>query len=471
MDDTRKNQIILISVIIALLFVVIGFIFFITLNKKTVDNSIKFKQIYSSDYDLRILNDNYYFGLYDGKINVVIDNEGKEIHRTKNEISFTDYFNLKDGNSLIYDAEEDVITAYLFNGENIELYDVISDINYGKPLLNSNYELLSFVEIKDNGFDLYDVSKKEVRSIEDYSFVADRVTEKDYYFTNNDDFIVVKKNDLFGVLDLYGNEVISCNYKNIKGIGNNLFIAQDKKGNYGVITTSETKLPFKYKVVYYSDGYYLIVDKNNKMALFDYEFNNLTGFKMEYDSLIDYNLRTDNSIKLIKNNDNILIINNYLEDVNKTEYSKHSLYVYKDGNISTIEEHGVLVDNDIYVYDKDYNLTIYDSSLNELGKFKVNASRIHSIKQINDHIIEVLYDYEDGVNTLKYYDYSGKELELTYGKTIIKNKDYFGCLSDKNNVLTIISNGKVVNELKEDNIRVNNNVIVTKNSLYVIETS
>jgi hypothetical protein len=37
--------------------------------------------------------------------------------------------------------------------------------------------------------------------------------------------------------------------------------------------------------------------------------------------------------------------------------------------------------------------------------------------------------------------------------------------------LTIISDGKVVKELKEDNIRVNNGVIVTKNSLYVIETS
>ncbi len=472
MDETRKNQIVLVSVIVILLVVVIGFIVVSTMmNKNKFDIGIKFKQIYSSDYDLRILNDDYYLGLYDGKISVVIDKEGKEVLRTKSELAFTDYFDLVDGNSLIYEQKEDQITTYLFNGESMDLYDVISDINYGKPLLTSNYELLSIIEIKDDGFDLYDVSKKEVRSIEGYSFVADYMNDKDYYFTNNEDFIVVKKNDLFGVLDLYGKEVIPCIYKNIKGIGNNLFIAQDKKGNYGVISTLEEKLSFKYKVVYYNNGYYLVVDKNNKMALLDYEFNNLTGFKMDYDTLIEYNLRTDNSIKLVKNNDNILIVNNYLEDENKTEYSKHTLYVYNNGKLTSYDEYGVLVDKDIFLYDKDYNVVIYNDSFNELGRFKLNASKIHSIRLINDYIMEIVYDYEDGVSTLEYYDYSGKKLEENYGKTISIGDRYYGAVSDKQNILTIISDGKVVKELKEDNIRVNNGVIVTKNSLYVIETS
>ena len=250
-----------------------------------------------------------------------------------------------------------------------------------------------------------------------------------------------------------------------------MFIAQDKKGNYGVISTLEEKLSFKYKVLYYNNEYYLVVDKNNKMALLDYEFNNLTGFKMDYDTLIEYNLRTDNSINLVKNNDNILIVNNYLEDENKTEYSKHNLYVYNDGKLKSYDEYGVLVDKDIFLYDKDYNVVIYNDSFSELGRFKLNASKIHSIRLINDYIMEIVYDYEDGVSTLEYYDYSGKKLEENYGKTIIIGDKYYGAVSDKQNILTIISDGKVVKELKEDNIRVNNGVIVTKNSLYVIETS
>lgn len=474
MDDTKRNQLVLITIIVLLLSFVIGFTIYSVLNNKKDNNefSVKFKQIYSSDYDLRILNDDYYIGLYDGKINVFIDNDGKEVYRTNVEIPFTDYFNLDKTKSLIVNSEEEVITLNLFDGEKVELYDVISDIKYAKPLLDENYNILAFVEIKESGFDFYDVANKEVRHIKDYIFVSDGKSSKnDYYFANNNNYIVVKKGDNYGVIDFYGKEVIPCKYKNIKGIGNDLYIAQDKKGNYGLISSDKELINFNYKVIYYSKGYYLLVDKNNKMALYDSELNDLTGFKMDYDSLIEYNLRSDiNSIRLEVVDDNVYIINNNLEDVNKTEYEEHTMYLFT-GVLNKFEEHGVYIDNDIYLYDNDYNLVIYDKNMNELGRFKLNASKIFDISKINDYIFEITYDYEDGLKTTKYYDYSGKELEYDYGKTMIKGKDYIGCISANNKVLSIVYKDEVIEELKEEDIRMNGNIIVTKNSLYVLETS
>ena len=474
MDDTKRNQMILITIIVLLLFFVIGFTIYSVVSNKNKSNefSVKFKQIYSSDYDLRILNDNYYVGLYDGKINVFIDNEGKEVYRTNVEVPFTDYFDLDKDNNLIVNVEDEVITLNLFDGNKLELYDVISDIKYAKPLLDKNYNILAFVEIKESGFDFYDVKNKEVRHIKDYVFASDgKSSSKDYYFTYNDNYIVVKKGDYYGVIDFYGKEVIPCKYKDIKGIGNDQFIAQDKKGNYGLISFDKELIKFNYKVIYYRKGYFLLVDKNNKMALYDEEFNDLTGFKMDYDSLIEYNLRSDiNSIRLEVIDDYVYIINNNLEDINKTEYEEHTMYLF-NGVLNKFDEYGVYIDDDIYLYDDEYNLVIYDMNMNELGRFKLNASKIFDISKINDYIMEATYDYEDGLKTSKYYDYSGKELEYDYGKTVIKADNYIGCLSSNSKVLSIVYKGELIEELIEEDIRMNGNTIVTKNSLYVLETS
>ena len=123
MDDTKRNQLVLITIIVLLLSFVIGFTIYSVLKGKKDNNefTVKFKQIYSSDYDLRILNDNYYIGLYDGKINVFIDNDGKEVYRTNVEIPFTDYFKLTKvsktdrvvmrGNVLVFSDEYDFVVV------------------------------------------------------------------------------------------------------------------------------------------------------------------------------------------------------------------------------------------------------------------------------------------------------------------------------------------------------------------------
>ena len=58
-------------------------------------------------------------------------------------------------------------------------------------------------------------------------------------------------------------------------------------------------IDFKYKVIDYYRDYYLIVNKDNKMALYDKEYKKLTSFSMNYDTLINYDLRSEyNSINI-----------------------------------------------------------------------------------------------------------------------------------------------------------------------------
>ena len=84
MENVKKNQIILVSTVVMLLLTVIITSVVLVIKKKndvTIETKVKFKQIYASDYDLHILGDNYYFGTYDNKISVFIDNNGKELYK------------------------------------------------------------------------------------------------------------------------------------------------------------------------------------------------------------------------------------------------------------------------------------------------------------------------------------------------------------------------------------------------------
>lgn len=490
MDEEKKNQVILVSVIIGLLILVAIFAIVTVSNihKNQSNTMVKFKQIYSSDYDLAVFNSQYYMGLYDNKLNVIINKEGKEVYRLNYEINEPVIYEMKDGKTIICDYDDEQIKLYVFDGEKVELYDVISDISYGKPVFYEGKYLVAFVEIKENGFDLYDVSKKEVREITGYSLIGDMsynyqdfcdrqgvgcILDADIisYAINNNSFIVMKE-DSYCVIDFYGKEVVSCEYSNLLGVGDNTYIAQNSKGMYGLIKNNEVLLKFQYKVIANYDDYYLIVDKNNKMALFDKDLNNITGFKMKYDTLVEYNLRSSsNSIMLYLNNDNVFIINNYLEDQNKTEYENHDLYVFKDNELTKYEEYGVFVSKDVYLYDKDYNMIIYDSNMNELGKMKFEATKIQSIRNFNDYVYSIEYDNLDGVHNQRYFDYSGKELsDFQYGYPVFAKDSYIGYLSS-DNVLSVILNDKVVGELKDSNIHVYGEQVLTKNSIYEIETS
>ncbi len=469
MDESKKNQIILVVVVVLLLCFVFGFVFF-NIKKGKSENgefTAKFKQIYSSDYDLMILDNQYILGLYDGKINVVIDQNGKEISRTNTEIIYSDFYKMNDGNYLISNYENDQMSLYVFDGKKIELYDVVSDIHYGKPIVNSDQELVGFIEIKDNGFDYYDVYKKEVSYYDDYT-----IPSNDIYEMKSDNTLIVMKDNLYGAIHLDEEVVIPFQYKSIKDVGKNTFICQDKNGNYGIIENDSVIVKFSYKVINRYGDYYLIVDKKNKMSLFDSYFNNLTGFKMDYDSLIDFDLNSEsNSIMLYQSGKDVFIVNNYLEDYYKTEYDKHNLYVYHDKELNKYEEYGFFMDDNVYLYDKDYHVIIYDHLMNELGNIELSASKIESITKINDYMMEIVYYYQDGIKTLKYYDYSGREVEYDLGKQVIRNDTYVGFLSNDQKVLTIQSKNKTIAELKDDNIRLNGDIIVTKNSIYKLETS
>ena len=120
MENVKKNQIILVSTVVMLLLTVIITSVVLVIKKRndvTIETKAKFKQIYASDYDLHVLGDNYYFGTYDNKISVFIDNNGKELYKCLVELAYDGIYKTKDNK---YFAKYEFIN--LANGKHIEFF-------------------------------------------------------------------------------------------------------------------------------------------------------------------------------------------------------------------------------------------------------------------------------------------------------------------------------------------------------------
>ena len=122
MEQEKKNQVLLIFTILFLLLTVLIIAIILSLKAKNNSAEVKmiFKQIYASDYDLHYLGDDFFFGTYQNKINVVIDATGKEIYKCEYDIPYTDYKKLEDNTYLIYNLTANFLEAYLFDGKQIK---------------------------------------------------------------------------------------------------------------------------------------------------------------------------------------------------------------------------------------------------------------------------------------------------------------------------------------------------------------
>lgn len=123
----------------------------------------------------------------------------------------------KNGKSALYSAK---MRIFLTNF----IYDNI-DFSYENRFCVTINEKVGFIDT--NG-------KMIVNAIYDGSFL--------YY---NDGKVVVKRNGLYGTLDLSGNEIISCEYRKLGNFSENLAWAINKKGQYGYIDqNNNVAIPF-----------------------------------------------------------------------------------------------------------------------------------------------------------------------------------------------------------------------------------
>ena len=462
--ENQKNKILLISTIIVLLLSVGAIFIYLGLDSKNKEKKLKIEQLYISDYDLYFLGDNYFYGTYNNKIGVIIDNKGKEIYKNNNGITYDNIYELQNGNFLIYNNIDNELHTYIFDGTKIDSYYNIKEVSNIIPILYTKDDkqyLISFAEQKDNNLYLYNLDNKGIIVLQDTILT----NIKDGYKTNNSNSIIIKKNNKYGVVDLEGNILIEEKYPYLESDSNGNYIAKNEKNNYGIINkNNETILKFNYKLITESNSYYLVVNTNNKLSLYDKNITDLLNFKM------NYNDTESLSYKLYKIDNNLIIINNVNEKNNKYKY--HNLYYIKDNKIEkTITQYGFNKNELIYTISDKNIVTFYDYKMNEIDNLELDPKiEITNIEKINNKIKRLTY-IEDEKEKTKYYNEDNEEVEESYGTKILETSTYLVYRNDKEKEdLTIYDlDGNKITDVNGDKIRIKNNYLIIDKGIYKIE--
>lgn len=480
MNDEKKTQYILVTTIILLLLTVliISIILYIK-NKNNRSNELKitFNQIFVSDYEVNYLGNDYFIEEDNNQIISIINTNGKVISEQQIPIKYTNLYQTKDGKYIIFNNEDNLLEIYTFDGKDIKKVYTNEEATYTKPIIfeqNDISYIVGFTFTNDNNLYIYNVASNKIITLKDTILMADRFSNNNYY-VNNENYLVVKnQNDKLGIINYEGEIIIPYKYNNINTLPNNHFIVTNTKNKYGLIDESDNEIiPCLYKVIANFNDYYLIVNTKNKMALYNNEYKQIIPFKMNYNETVNYDYRgNSSSINLYKIDNNLIVINNYLELQNKTEYVYHDMYIINDSKINyTLNESMFNNDNIIYTYNKNNILTIYDTSFNKIKEIELtNASNIISFKYINNNTIELIYENET-INK-KYYNKDYNEINYEINDIVLNTNDYYVTLKkDNNSTLEVYDlSGNLINSISGNNIKIKNEYIIVDHSIYKIMT-
>lgn len=481
MEKEKINQMFVIIVIMVLLIFVVVFIVSTLLSSKeeNIDKlQVKFNQIYSSDYELRAIDDKYFIGSYEKNIiNVIIDNNGQEIYKGNENIYYENIYKTKNDEYIIYNNIDNKLNVYLFDGEKMETLYNLDNVSYIKPVIYKGIDqeyIVCFVSVVNDDLYIYSLDNIGMKIIDDVSLMGDQINDNFYYIYNDEYLVVKNKEEKMGVIDLFGEVVIDYKYDNILNTYNNSFIVLDDS-KYGIIDEhGEKLLKSSYKAIYDFGNYYIVVNTKNKMALYNEEYDNLTGFKMDYDSLIPFDLRGSvRSVMLYKVNGKIVVVNNYLEDVNKTEYDKHDFYIINGEDIQKeIEQIGFGCGNVVYTYDDDYKIKIYDNYFETILEYKLNnVSKVEDILLVGNNLYQVIYYDNENKLTKVYIDNDGQERDYDLGTILFDKTLYTGFIKEEDNLLNLTmydKNLEILDTLEGKYIDNVGDYVVVDNSIYKI---
>lgn len=484
MEKDKRNQLIVVGIILMLFIVIILFVTYSIINgrkNKKMESNVKIQQIYSSDYNIKMLNDKFFIGSYENnKINVLIDSNGVEIYKDSLDMFYDNVYMMEDGNTLFYNIFDNKVNMYIFDGESLKFYYTLNDVLNAKPIIyvkNSQRYIIGFASVVDNDLHLFNVITKSDIVLEDVTIVGDAISNDSYDVFNNKYIVVKDDSGMMGVIDIDGNLIIDYEYKNIVGTYNNSFIVLSKKDKYGIIDNKNNFiLKARYKVISGYKDYYLVVDDKNKMALFDTNINDLTGFKMKYDDLIEYDLRSkNNSISLKELHDKIIVLNNYQELKNGTEYDKHNMYVIENGKIvADILQKELVIDKIVYMIDQDNNLKIFDEYLVEIMNLKLeDNTKIESVRCVFNDIFEISFG-DSEITKKEYYNSNGEKVDFSLGDLQVRNEHlsiFINKDGDRTSVFIYDSNNNLIEKKEGENILINDNFIVVDNNIYKIIVS
>lgn len=467
MNKDKKNRMILVfSVVFLIVAVIVSAIVFNAVESdKKVNFKVTFDQLYNSDYDLHYLDKGYFFGTYDNKINVFIDGEGREILKTDNLISYDNFYKMNDGRYLFYSNTDNKLELYIFDGKTFNLYYSIDGVSYVKPIVNNNI-IMGFTSFDNDKLYLYNLENDGIKVLSNVTLMADKFINNVYYSNNSKYIVVENKDSLYGVVNIKGEVIIDYKYKDIISLSNDNFIVKTSKGKYGIIDKNGKSLVNdKYDGIIPFENNYIFI-KGKKMALFNTDYKNVTGFKMSYNDLLGFNYRSNMSVNLYNVGENIVVINNYEEDLYKRDYQYHEMYIIKGEKIvDTISQVGFNNGNVIYSYDDKYNITIYNDELEKKDKFKLkNINKIVSIDSYSLDTLMIKYYDKNDKEVSKVFNYNGKVIEDAE-EVLLSNSVYY-VVSNDNKLIIRDYNGNEVSNIIGDVVYIDNDYVIINHALY-----
>jgi hypothetical protein len=464
MNSEKRNRYIISFVIILMILIVVILGICVFINKSDEESIVSLKQIYVSDYKLVPLGDKYYLGKDNNTVKLIIDKNGNQLYYDDIGIKYDNVFYKGDNNYLFYTNKDNVLECYLFNGKNMVQLFKMDLVKYAIPLVHKDVDediLIGFVEHKDNDLYIYNLDNTGMIVLKNASMIGDKF-DNHIYYVNDKDYIIIKKDNKYGVTNLEGKEIISNKYDDMYSLGKGDFIVK-KDNKFGIINNKEEIIiPTKYKIIKWFKEGLLIGD--NKLSIYDTKYNKISNNDIET-NITDYNIREDHSLYMYKDGDIYIVLNNYKEDLNDYVYDSHKMYIYKNNKFNIVEEKGFSLEHVKYSY-KDKELTIYNDSYREIKNININLNNIIDIYNIGSN--KYYIEYKDNNKTRSIViDDDGKELDK-YGKIVLFSKDYVG-YKNKNNFLIVSKNNKVLEEISGNDIIVIGYHIIIDDVLYEIK--
>ncbi len=470
MDKERRNRLLLIAVVVILLIVVLAFlvIYFWKKNKESINGlQVAIVELYAADGDL-VKNGDYFYKIDNNVVHSVISLEGKEVFNDEYGLSYKKAFDMRDGNTLIYNNDQDSLNAFLFDGNDfVKLYS-ISNVKYAKPIIYTGKDRSYIIGFCSNDSDnLYIYSSNVgIVVINNTSLVADNYNQTDdVYYTNTEYLVTKNSNGMMGVVDLLGNVIIDYQYKNIIGTKENTYIVVNKNDKYNVLNNKGEKLlKNDYQYISYSNNYYYVM-KNNKIALYDKELNALSDFVIDH-NINDLNFRGENYLKTKKIGYKYYVWNNN----GGLNFTYNDLYVFLNKKLEQKKSFkNIGISDYIFTYD-DSLLILYDEGFDEIRKiyFDENVDRITNVTKVENNVLAIDYYSSDSTekNTI-YIDDKDNIYEKNYGKLMRKTDNYLIYKKDKK-LFIVDYQGKELNSIEGNKIKVYNDYLVIDNNLYKI---
>lgn len=281
------------------------------------------------------------------------------------------------------------------------------------------------------------------------------------YITLNERYLPGKNNETgkYGLLDLQtGKIVIEPAYDGLYQTYNGNFVAI-KDGKAGIIDNKLKKqLEFDYDFIESHEDFY-VVSKNNKLALLDKNYKQITDYKFNFTGNTYNYEEKNNSFNIYKVKDKYILV------VFNNESENNELYIIsKTGEYKTLQITSLNITNNlIWTYNnKDKKYTFYNDDLEE--KYKLDFSSYDlssnynelSFSLVNNTLVTntkspIYFDYEHGEEIDGLQDYETRINNIIFKfnkdtkevKVLVDDKE-IGTYKSENNIdYTELENGNI----------------------------